>query len=143
MRRHGCPAQRMRPFKMTTKTMPPTGDRSGALAGSTLARNRMITQRKVPSAGILRDQQTLNQRTGTHGHLLLKDCECRRRIRIRHSPEEKVPIHDAASCTSGPYSVSSVLWSIHGLQPRDIKASLADASRSLGHRSLSRRDRPG
>ena len=44
--------ERQHPFK----TMPPTGNRSGALAGSTLARNRLITQKKVPSAGILRDQ---------------------------------------------------------------------------------------
>jgi hypothetical protein len=50
--------------------MPPTEDRPGALAGSALARNRMISQ-MVPSAGVLRDQQTLHERTGTHGHLLL------------------------------------------------------------------------
>ena len=50
--------------------MPPTEDRPGALAGSALARNRMISQ-MVPSAGVLRDQQTLRERTGTHGHLLL------------------------------------------------------------------------
>ena len=53
-----------------SKTMPPTGNRSGALARSALSRNRLISQ-KVPSVGVLRDQQTLNQRTGTHGHLLL------------------------------------------------------------------------
>ena len=50
--------------------MPPTEDRPRALAGSALARNRMISQ-MVPSAGVLRDQQTLHERTGTHGHLLL------------------------------------------------------------------------
>jgi len=33
------------------------------------------------SAGILRDQQTLHQRTGTHGHLLRRISKCRRSIR--------------------------------------------------------------
>ena len=51
--------------------MPPFGIRTGALAGSALARNRLISQKKEPSAGVLRDQQTLHERTGTHGHLLL------------------------------------------------------------------------
>jgi len=51
--------------------MPPFGFRTGALAGSALARNRLISQRMMPSAGVLRDQQTLHERTGTHGHLLL------------------------------------------------------------------------
>ena len=51
--------------------MPPTRDWPGALAGSALARNRLISQKTVPSAGVLRDQQTLGQTTGTHGHLLL------------------------------------------------------------------------
>ncbi len=51
--------------------MPPFGIRTGALAGSALARNRLISQRMKPSAGVLRDQQTLHERTGTHGHLLL------------------------------------------------------------------------
>ena len=51
--------------------MPPLGIRTGALAGSALARNRLISQRMEPSAGVLRDQQTLHERTGTHGHLLL------------------------------------------------------------------------
>ena len=53
------------------KTMPPTRDWPGALAGSALARNRLISQKTMPSAGVLRDQQTLGQTTGTHGHLLL------------------------------------------------------------------------
>ena len=51
--------------------MPPFGIRTGALAGPALARNRLISQRMKPSAGVLRDQQTLRERTGTHGHLLL------------------------------------------------------------------------
>lgn len=51
--------------------MPPFGIRTGALAGSALARNRLISQKMKPSAGVLRDQQTLGERTGTHGHLLL------------------------------------------------------------------------
>ncbi|MDC0260479.1 hypothetical protein OAK65_00010 [Synechococcus sp. AH-551-N17] len=51
--------------------MPPTRDWPGALAGSALARNRLISQKTMPSAGVLRDQQTLGQTTGTHGHLLL------------------------------------------------------------------------
>ena len=51
--------------------MPPTSDWPRALAGSALARNRLISQKTVPSAGVLRDQQTLGQTTGTHGHLLL------------------------------------------------------------------------
>jgi len=50
--------------------MRPAGIRPGALAGSALARNRLISQ-TMPSAGVLRDQQTLGERTGTHGHLLL------------------------------------------------------------------------
>ena len=49
-----------RPGRKTAKTMPPPGNRTGALAGSALARNRLISQRTVPSAGVLRDQQTLN-----------------------------------------------------------------------------------
>ena len=51
--------------------MPPLGIRTGALAGSALARNRLISQRMEPSAGVLRDQETLHERTGSHGHLLL------------------------------------------------------------------------
>ena len=41
------------------KTMPPTRNWPGALAGSALARNRLISQKIMPSAGVLRDQQTL------------------------------------------------------------------------------------
>jgi len=44
---------------------------SGALAGSALARNRLIRNQAPKSAGVLRDQQTLGETTGTHGHLLL------------------------------------------------------------------------
>jgi len=51
--------------------MPPTKNWPGALAGSALSQNRVISQEMVPSAGVLRDQQTLGQTTGTHGHLLL------------------------------------------------------------------------
>jgi len=43
----------------------------GALAGSALARNRLIRNQAPKSAGVLRDQQTLGETTGTHGHLLL------------------------------------------------------------------------
>ena len=52
--------------------MPPKGKNlPGALAGSTLARNRLIRKRSRKSAGFLRDQQTLGQITVSHGHLLL------------------------------------------------------------------------
>ena len=47
----------------------------GALVGSALPRNRwfaipVIRDLGPKSAGVLRDQQTLDETTGTHGHLL-------------------------------------------------------------------------
>jgi hypothetical protein len=45
----------------------------GALAGSALARNRMIRVRRSESDGVLRDQQTLKRTTLGHGHLLLME----------------------------------------------------------------------
>jgi len=56
---------------LISKTMPPPGHPDGGSRRVRFCRGTGWSVRRRRSAGVLRDQQTLDQTTGNHGHLLL------------------------------------------------------------------------